>query len=205
MWYNRGNKIVVSRNAANTPRLIHLLGDAPMNTVPHYASNGNPQTYTIYALVDPRTFVTRYIGMTNNVYRRYFQHVNQQDGNHVKDAWIDELKQAQAVLIMQTLEQVEDLATARERETYWIQHYLHLNAPLTNALSTPKGSVTYNGHGMGRKCSAREIDDILDHYLLTGELPTNVSTRQRRSYKSHPRLNERRLVLQASGKLRKGK
>jgi hypothetical protein len=41
LCYTEKVNIVVSRDAVNTSRLIHLVGDAPMNTVPPHDKKGN--------------------------------------------------------------------------------------------------------------------------------------------------------------------
>jgi outer membrane biosynthesis protein TonB len=52
----------------------------------------------------------------------------------------------------------------------------------------------FNGAG-GRIHSEAQIDQILDWYLETGELPDYVSDRQRYDYRHHIRLPERRELL----------
>lgn len=46
----------------------------------------------VYALVDPRTDAVAYVGITDNAYERFKDHVNFQDNNGKKDAWIQRLK-----------------------------------------------------------------------------------------------------------------
>lgn len=53
----------------------------------------------------------------------------------------------------------------------------------------------FSGAG-GRIHSETQIDEILDFWLMTGELPTYVSDRQRWSYRHHERLPERRELLE---------
>lgn len=62
-------------------------------------------------------------------------------------------------------------------------------------------------NGLGRKHTEQQITDILDVYLLTqhrqgrGVLPLYVSDRMQRKYKIHPRMDERRKVLEREQKL----
>ncbi len=60
---------------------------------------------------------------------------------------------------------------------------------------------TLDGSKVGRKFTHTDarINEILDHYLLTGELPEYVTERQKRSYRSHVRLSERRERLEKRG------
>lgn len=47
----------------------------------------------IYALIDPRNNLVRYIGKTNNIKQRYYKHLNPQKGNNTyKNNWINLLK-----------------------------------------------------------------------------------------------------------------
>jgi predicted GIY-YIG superfamily endonuclease len=101
-----------------------------MDTVPPHAQEGNP--YTIYALIDPRDLAVCYIGITNDVYDRFMQHLRCDGTNSAKDTWIAELKQENVMLIMKTLEVVETVEQARERETFWIHHHRFLGIPLFN-------------------------------------------------------------------------
>jgi hypothetical protein len=56
----------------------------------------------------------------------------------------------------------------------------------------------FDGKG-GRKHTEKQIEEILDWYLMTGVLPHYVSDRQRRSYKHHRTLPERRKLLEQQG------
>jgi hypothetical protein len=56
----------------------------------------------------------------------------------------------------------------------------------------------FNGEG-GRIHTEKQIEEILDWYLQTGELPMYVSERQRWSYRHHRTLPERRRLLEQQG------
>lgn len=88
--------------------------------------------YTIYALIDPRNDTTRYIGLTDNVYARFKQHVNGEDTNIHKVRWIRELKEQEQMLIMRRLEVTTTLSEARDREQYWIRKYMNEGTVLLN-------------------------------------------------------------------------
>lgn len=88
--------------------------------------------YVVYALIDPRDNKVRYVGFTDNVYRRFQQHVQCADNNPEKMLWVQGLKAANIVFIMQSLESVETAEQAKEREDYWILHFKHLDMPLFN-------------------------------------------------------------------------
>ena len=83
----------------------------------------------IYALIDPRDNTVRYVGVTEDVYAQFQQHINCAAANYAKNAWIHELRAANKMVIMETLEEVEDRERALEREGYWITHFEMLREP----------------------------------------------------------------------------
>jgi hypothetical protein len=64
-----------------------------------------------------------------------------------------------------------------------------------------KKEKTYNG--LGRRFDDVEKDQILDRYILTGQLPTDVTNRSLYDMKHHPRLEVRRLYLENAGLIKK--
>jgi len=89
--------------------------------------------YAIYALIDPRDYTVHYVGQTTDVYKRFSEHVNGNSGNFIKTGWIAELRTLNKMVIMETLEEVEDHERALQREGYWIKHFRVLSEPLANA------------------------------------------------------------------------
>lgn len=59
--------------------------------------------------------------------------------------------------------------------------------------------------GSGRRNTDDEIDEILDAYILYNILPQDVSERQRRDYKKHPRIPLRRMYLEQAGHIKRGR
>lgn len=88
--------------------------------------------YTIYALVDPRDSTVHYVGITEDVYKRFFDHIQCSGTNYEKNAWVTAMRAANVMVCMKTLETTEDIGHARVREVYWINHYQALKHPLTN-------------------------------------------------------------------------
>lgn len=86
----------------------------------------------IYALVDPRDMKEFYIGRTEDVYRRFREHLACTGRNDAKNQRIKELQSLHLVPIMKTLELVEDAALAGQREAYWIRHFRYLGHTLAN-------------------------------------------------------------------------
>src|SRR5579859_3415684 len=99
--------------------------------------------YVIYALIDPRDSQVRYVRMTDDVYERFRQHIYGKDDNQAKNAWIEEMREANVMVCMQTLQMVEGLALAKKQESYWIQHYHQLGAQLTNKVIPLHQEVVY--------------------------------------------------------------
>ena len=88
--------------------------------------------YFVYALTDPRTGTVAYVGITNNAYERFKQHISYRDNNGKKHAWIQQLQQEKVMPAMKILEIVEDEETALNRERYWINYYKAQGIQLTN-------------------------------------------------------------------------
>ena len=87
---------------------------------------------TIYALIDPRDNAVHYVGITHDVYKRFIEHINCSKVNFPKNAWVIELRNANKMIIMKTLQEVETREEAEEREWYWIRHFEMLNEPVKN-------------------------------------------------------------------------
>lgn len=103
--------------------------------------------YAVYALIDPRDNLVRYVGMTEDVYRRFSNHVNCSGGNYAKTAWIMELRELNKMVIMTTLEEVSERELALKREQYWINHFEMLGSPIMNIM----GVVSSRGTGKARR------------------------------------------------------
>jgi hypothetical protein len=73
-----------------------------------------------------------YIGHTEDVYRRFRQHLACAGNNDAKNQRIKELQSLHLVPILKTLELVEDAAMAGQREAYWIRHFRYLGHALSN-------------------------------------------------------------------------
>lgn len=113
--------------------------------------------------------MVKYVGITNQTMnRRLSQHLKCTDGNKEKSKWINELLLAGMEPKIKAIEERLTLQEANERETYWIQHYLTGNTPITNRAKTP---------------SAPYRPDPDSEYLLRGNqreyntTPSIVSTR----------------------------
>lgn len=165
-----------------------------MTTISHHAHEH--EFYTVYALIDPRDYTIRYIGITNDVYDRFAQHLRPDGTNPEKDAWIAELRAANVMLIMKTLETVGTVEQARERETHWIHHHRFLGTHLYNlqvptiriasSVRQPK-LFTYRktGSHYGRKSNYEKVKEIILYRYEHGTWPDEVSSEMRRKYEQN--------------------
>lgn len=88
-------------------------------------------TDIIYKLVDPRDSLVRYVGKTNNLKRRLWQHYyDNKEAKTPKRKWIKELLELGLEPVLDICERVE--SAWQEREKFWIKYYKDLGHPLTN-------------------------------------------------------------------------
>jgi hypothetical protein len=87
----------------------------------------------IYGLVDPRDSKVFYIGLTNNLYLRFKQHMLMSGDNERKQARIQGILDAHMLPWMLTLEVVDDDVDPREREIAYIQAYVDAGYELLNS------------------------------------------------------------------------
>ncbi len=95
----------------------------------------------IYELVDPRTGIPNYIGITGDPSYRIQQHLGGYDGNPTKKAWIRSLKDEGIEVQMNIIETVDDEKEAKQRERYWMQEYLNRGVILYNFQGVSRGVV----------------------------------------------------------------
>jgi hypothetical protein len=86
----------------------------------------------VYGLEDPRDHLYHYVGITDNVYERFAEHVKGSGGNIRKNGWIWECRQSNVMILMREIERVSP-DVAKEREEFWIRYYFHLGHPLQNS------------------------------------------------------------------------
>ncbi len=89
--------------------------------------------YVVYALLDPdETDKVYYIGITDDLYERFTQHLKDIRVDSPKALWLRELGKRNRVPYCKVLEEVATQAEAKKREEHWIRHYDQLGMPLTN-------------------------------------------------------------------------
>lgn len=89
--------------------------------------------YAIYTLSDPRDNTTHYVGISQEVERRYATHLLYSNSRETaKTLWIKELRACNMVPSLSIIEQVDTIEEARNSEQHWIRYYLELGMPLKN-------------------------------------------------------------------------
>lgn len=158
--------------------------------------------YVIYVLVDPRDNSVFYVGITEDVYHRFLEHINCSGTNFGKNARIVELRATNKMVIMETLEEVESRGAALQRETYWIHHFEALREPIANISKTsPSRRAKKTGIRLGRFSNieiastqtARAVDSVysdqIDNYqevvVETAQASTIVNTQSVSDEKRH--------------------
>jgi predicted GIY-YIG superfamily endonuclease len=79
----------------------------------------------IYGLLDPRTGLIRYVGVTSNPEKRMNEHLkdrNKKGSGIKKNTWINELMDLNIPPLFVFLDAVHQ-NIAMERELYWIKHF----------------------------------------------------------------------------------
>jgi hypothetical protein len=78
----------------------------------------------IYALVDPRDGVVRYVGVTNNPQNRFQDHIGRKTrrGPRKKALWLESLAKENLKPIFVFLDAVPH-EVAETKEIWWIQHF----------------------------------------------------------------------------------
>lgn len=81
--------------------------------------------HVIYALVDPRDGMVRYVGVTKNPARRLTDHLRGGRGQSGKKDWIEELQAIKLMPVFVFLDSVLDVISKQE-EREWITHFQRL-------------------------------------------------------------------------------
>jgi len=95
----------------------------------------------IYKLIDPETNDIRYIGQTDNIKRRYNDHVsssfneNSDCYNTYKARWIRKLKSKDLLPLIEIIEECVDVIESNIREKYYIEKLTNEGYKLTNSHS----------------------------------------------------------------------
>lgn len=102
--------------------------------------------YLIYALCDPRTDETRYIGQSSSGLNRPKDHMKPshlKSGNTHKINWINEVLRAGFVPYIKTVEELLDPEDLDKAEIFWIYQFRALGERLTNRNNGGNGNRGY--------------------------------------------------------------
>lgn len=95
--------------------------------------------YHIYTLIDPQTNNIRYVGMSQNAYKRYGGHLIIPSKNLTKkDLWVQEILSAGLAPTLCIIETLTTKEEAEQREGYWIHHYAQKDPTLLNVNKNTK-------------------------------------------------------------------
>ncbi len=76
----------------------------------------------VYALVDPRTGLVLYVGITDSPHRRYTEHLRKSKKQANLSSWFDELRSKKLVPIFVFIDSVPS-EKSLEKELEWITHF----------------------------------------------------------------------------------
>ena len=98
-------------------------------------------TPLIYALIDPRTLLIRYIGLTKRGLERVRDHRKVRREVTHRSRWIDELRNLGLEYQFAVLQVVEDVDRLPAAEQWWIAYGKACGWPLTNATDGGEGTL----------------------------------------------------------------
>lgn len=114
--------------------------------------------YFVYKLSHPISGDVCYIGITDDLYHRFKDHINvRAKGGTKKDVWIFSLKEENLIPSISVIETVGNYGQAAERERYWIQHYLQAGAVLFNTVLVGGEALPPEFHYPARRYAAYHI------------------------------------------------
>ncbi len=120
--------------------------------------------YIIYTLIDPRDGEVRYVGITDNMARRFAQHLRETGARTAKGQWLEDLHTYGLKPLIKAIEEMHFEKAQRhlveERERYWIRTFEQLGAELTNIRDATLGIEASFNHD--RLIPTDKDDTILD-------------------------------------------
>lgn len=96
----------------------------------------------IYVLKDPVTLEIKYVGQTNDVDRRYRDHIrrslteNDTEYNTYKSRWIRKVTNQGNKPLLEVIDECNTYSESNEKETYWVNYFFESGSNLTNSHST---------------------------------------------------------------------
>lgn len=93
----------------------------------------------IYVLRDPDNNEIKYVGQTNDINRRFRDHLrrsliqNDSEYNTYKSRWIRKILSSNKEPFMEIIEECKNFSESNEKEKYWIEYLLKTGHSLTNS------------------------------------------------------------------------
>lgn len=122
----------------------------------------------IYKLIDPITNEIRYIGQTDNIKRRYNDHIsssfneNSDCYNTYKARWIRKLKSKDLSPFIEIIEECDNLELSNIREKYYIEKLTNEGYKLTNSYITDVTEFSSNTRKkMSNAKKGKTLEDIV--------------------------------------------
>lgn len=122
----------------------------------------------IYVLKDPITLEIKYVGQTNDVNRRYRDHLRRSlrdddtDYDTYKSRWIRKIINNGDKPILEIIDECNSYIESNEKEKYWILYFFENGVSLTNSYSS---DVTEHSDETRRKISSskkgKKLEDIV--------------------------------------------
>jgi hypothetical protein len=111
----------------------------------------------IYVLKDPKTLEIKYVGQTNNVDRRYRDHIRRslkeddEEYNTYKSRWIRKIINLGLKPLVEVIDECQSYEESNEKENKWVAHFYESGSQLTNSHST---DVTEHSQETRKKISS---------------------------------------------------
>lgn len=96
----------------------------------------------IYVLKDPTTLEIKYVGQTNDVDRRYRDHIRKslkeddEEYNTYKSRWIRKIINLGFKPLIEVIDECHSYKESNEKENKWVAHFYESGSQLTNSHST---------------------------------------------------------------------
>lgn len=122
----------------------------------------------IYVLKDPITLETKYVGQTNDVDRRYRDHIRRSlkdDDNEYdtyKSRWIRKVINQGNKPLLEVIDECNTYDESNEKEKYWVNHFSKSGSSLTNSHST---DVTEHSEETRKKMSSAKKGKKLEEIV----------------------------------------
>jgi group I intron endonuclease len=100
--------------------------------------------YYVYSLSSSEDNITKYIGITNNLNRRYNKHLHSHKHKNTKiSSWIKSIINRGFKLNISIIEELEDYKSCIEKEVFYIKLFKSFGAELKNLTLGGEGSIGY--------------------------------------------------------------